>query len=93
MIALYCQAHHHPPEGELCLECQSLATYAHQRIERCPYGWEKPTCAKCPIHCYKPDRREQIRQVMRYAGPRMLWHHPRLAVLHLIDGLRQPPER
>ena len=93
MIALYCHAHHHPPQSVLCSECQLLLDYAHQRIERCPYGWEKPTCANCPIHCYQPDRREQIRQVMRYAGPRMLWHHPRLAVLHLVDGLRKLPER
>jgi hypothetical protein len=35
--------------------------------------------------------REQIRQVMRYAGPRMLLHHPIHAVLHLLDGIRKPP--
>lgn len=55
------------------------------------YGNNKPTCAKCPVHCYNARRREQIRQVMRYAGPRMLIYHPRLAILHLIDGLKKPP--
>jgi hypothetical protein len=29
-----------------------------------------------------------MREVMRYAGPRMLWRHPLLAVAHLIDGRR-----
>ena len=29
--------------------------------------------AKCPVHCYQRDRREQAREVMRYAGPRMVW--------------------
>ena len=93
MIALYCLAHHTPLQGQLCPECQALVDYAYQRIKRCPYGSKKPTCAKCPIHCYKPAQREQIRQVMRYAGPRMLIHHPFLAVLHLVDGIRKPPSR
>lgn len=93
MITLYCHAHHKPHHNHLCPACEDLAAYAHRRIERCPYGADKPTCAKCPIHCYQADRREQIRQVMRYAGPRMLLHHPRLAILHLVDGLYKPPTR
>ena len=32
--------------------------------------------------------RDRIRAVMRYADPRMLFRHPILAVLHLLDGLR-----
>jgi hypothetical protein len=56
------------------------------RLDRCPYFPNKPTCANCPTHCYKPDMREQVRAVMRYAGPRMLIKHPILAVFHLIDG-------
>ena len=93
MITLFCRAHHNPPPGELCSACQSLADYAHQRIDRCPFGWHKPTCAQCPVHCYKPDRREDIRLIMRYAGPRMMLHHPLLAVLHLMDGLRKQTAR
>jgi hypothetical protein len=34
-----------------------------------------------------------MRTVMRYAGPRMLWRHPLLAVAHLIDGRRPAPPR
>ena len=93
MIALYCRSHHNPLSGHLCPDCRSLAEYAHQRIDRCIYGFDKPTCAKCPIHCYKPDRREEIRQVMRFSGPRMLLLHPILALRHLLDGLREPPAR
>jgi hypothetical protein len=29
----------------------------------------------------------QIRVVMRYAGARMLWHHPYLAVVHLLKSI------
>ena len=27
---------------------------------------EKTFCANCKVHCYKPEMREQIRQVMRF---------------------------
>ncbi len=85
MIQIYCQHHHNPAAG-LCPECQQLAAYAMQRLEKCPFGAGKPTCAKCPIHCYKPAMRQQVRQVMRFSGPRMLLRHPILAVLHTLDG-------
>ena len=91
MIALFCVSHHKTPKDQLCDDCQSLEAYAHQRINHCPFGLGKPTCAKCPIHCYQADRRAQIRQVMRYSGPRMLLNHPILAIHHLLDGFRKPP--
>jgi hypothetical protein len=47
----------------------------------------------CPVHCYQPRMRESIREVMRYAGPRMLTRHPFLAVAHLIEGGKPAPER
>jgi len=86
MIDIYCRGRHHPAEA-LCAECQELSAYALQRIDRCPYQEDKPTCAKCPIHCYKPAMREQVRQVMRYAGPRMLLYHPLLAISHYVDEM------
>jgi hypothetical protein len=90
MIALYCRRHH-STRGALCDECADLADYARRRLEKCPFQEGKTTCARCPIHCYKPDRRAQIRAVMRTAGPRMLLRHPVLALLHLLDGLRKTP--
>jgi hypothetical protein len=92
MIALFCCTHHTPPVNGICTDCQTLVEYAIKRIERCPFGASKPTCAKCPVHCYEPLMREQIRQVMRTIGPRMLLYHPYLAVLHLLDGLYKPPD-
>ena len=61
------------------------------RMKAAWYQGRKPTCAKCPIHCYKPAMREQIRDVMRYAGPRMLKRHPVLAIRHLLNGLKARP--
>lgn len=86
MIELYCHDQHHP-QAHLCDDCQELLDYAVQRIDKCPFQAEKPTCAKCPVHCYKPAMREKVRQVMRYSGPRMLIYHPALAALHLWEGI------
>jgi hypothetical protein len=90
MIRTYCRAKH-ASETSLCGECADLEAYTRQRLEKCPYGEAKPTCANCPIHCYQPERREQVRRVMAFAGPRILWRHPVLAVRHMLDGSREAP--
>lgn len=90
MIGCYCEGHHHA-NAALCPECRQLLEYAAVRLEHCRFGAEKPVCAKCPVHCYQRIRREQIRVVMRYAGPRMLWQHPVLSLRHWLDGFRKAP--
>jgi hypothetical protein len=107
MIALYCRDHHAgapSSAGEradgatgqagdgLCPDCAELLAYARLRLEKCRYGADKPTCANCETHCYRPAMREQVRVVMRYSGPRMLKLHPVLAVAHLVDGRKTPGE-
>lgn len=89
MIELYCAEQHGSAGGQLCQDCADLQAYTMLRLDRCPFQEAKTTCARCAVHCYRPDRREQIRVVMRYAGPRMLWAHPVLAVRHLLDGRRK----
>ncbi len=89
MIALYCRDQH--GADSLCPECAELLRYARRRLSKCPFQEGKTTCGKCPIHCYQPKMREKIRQVMRYAGPRMMLRHPLMAVMHLVDGLRKKP--
>ncbi len=90
MIECYCQGRHHTTSA-LCPECRGLSDYAHLRLERCRFATEKPTCASCPIQCYQRVRREQVRAVMRYAGPRMIWHHPFLCFRHWLDSFRKAP--
>lgn len=87
MIHLYCKEHH-KPDGEICAPCNELLQYAFLRLDKCPYGVEKPACSKCETHCYKPHMRDEVRKVMRWAGPRMLLHHPVLAVDHLIKTVK-----
>jgi len=89
MVGIYCSAHHERAGDPLCVSCRDFLDYAKRRLQKCPYGDDKPTCANCPVHCYKPARREQARKIMRYAGPRMLFRHPLLAITHKLDGLRK----
>ena len=87
MVGIYCAAHH--GARDLCDDCEKFLDYAEVRLEKCPYGEDKPTCANCPVHCYKKEYREQAKIIMRYAGPRMLLRHPILTISHYIDARRQ----
>jgi len=90
MIRIFCRDRHGSPE-DLCPDCRDLQAYALKRLEKCPFKEEKPTCARCTVHCYKPAMRGRIREVMRHAGPRMIRRHPVLAVSHLLEGRRKGP--
>lgn len=88
MINLYCKKYH-KTKGELCHECQALKIYAEQRSDKCPFTETKTFCSNCKVHCYKPQMREQIRTVMRFSGPRMIFHHPIMAVSHLVQTKKE----
>lgn len=91
MTEIYCKGHHGTKKGELCPECMEFKEYAYLRLEKCPFQEKKSTCGKCVIHCYKPEMKEKVRQVMRYSGPRLLIHRPDLAFHHAWDSRRKPP--
>jgi hypothetical protein len=76
----------------LCPECATLLAYSLERIDACRFGENKPTCARCAVHCFRPVMREQIRAAMRYSGPRMGYRHPYLAARHIMDRRREPGE-
>ena len=83
ILTIYCHGKHHTASG-LCPACQELQDYAEQRILHCPHMETKTFCSVCPTHCYTPARREEIRKVMRYSGPRMLLYAPVLALQHML---------
>ena len=89
MTVIYCKDHHGQSDGGLCNSCSKLMAYSERRLAKCPYGQAKPTSAKCPIHWYKQQQREHVREVMRYAGPRMFRYHPWAATVHIFDKLRR----
>ena len=85
MIRLYCHKKHHTKGDELCSSCKELVDYAHLRSDKCPFMETKTFCVNCKVHCYKPEMREKIREVMRFSGPRMIFHHPVLAIKHVVS--------
>ena len=88
MIALYCRKKHHT-RGDLCPQCAALDAYAKMRADKCPFMETKTFCSNCRIHCYKPDMRAKIREVMRFAGPRMILHHPVAAIRHVGETKKE----
>lgn len=88
MIALYCRKKH-GSKTEMCPECAALSEYACMRSDKCPFMETKTFCSNCTVHCYKPQMREKIRAVMRFSGPRMLFHHPVTAMRHVIESKKE----
>lgn len=88
MIRYYCRKKHHTKQG-LCDQCAQLDTYARNRSEHCPFMENKTFCSNCKVHCYKPEMREKIRQVMRFSGPRMLLKHPIMVIRHGIETYKE----
>ncbi len=82
MLQIYCK-HHHDSDS-LCDACNDLLAYAEQRLSKCPFGEEKPSCRRCEIHCYAADMRQRIAAVMRFSGPRMALRDPVGTVRHLL---------
>jgi len=97
--AVYCHQHHNDntsvittDETDLqilplhkypvCKECSDFLLYAFERRLRCPLA-EKPVCKHCPVHCYKPEYRAKVREIMRFSGQYLimrgrldlLWHY------------------
>lgn len=81
-IAQYCRVHHlrhgaaefaHENGHIYCQQCHDLLHYALQRDAKCPLD-PKPTCRKCKVHCYKPQMREKIREVMAFSGKYYIKH-------------------
>jgi len=97
--SVYCRAHHHGArvplqvtdpglralslhKAPVCPACAEFLAYAFERRLRCPLE-EKPACKHCPVHCYKPDHRDKVREIMRFSGKHLLrrgrldllWHY------------------
>ncbi|MBN1298806.1 MAG: nitrous oxide-stimulated promoter family protein [Actinobacteria bacterium] len=87
MIVFYCKVHH--AKGIVpCNDCENLINYAFLKLDKCSYIDNKPPCSKCRTHCYSNDKRNKIKAVMRYSGPRMLYAHPVLAIRYFLTKMR-----
>jgi len=91
---VWCSDHHHAdrhpfslPNGKkplkLCAGCSAFMDYAVKKRLNCPLEAEKPNCKRCRIHCYGPEQRTLVKQIMAWSGRRMilrgrldyLWHY------------------
>lgn len=72
----------------LCPECAAIIDYSIQRTRACPFD-HQGNCDDCTVRCYRPEMRAGIRQIMAYAGPRMLTKHPIMAFRHLAKKLKK----
>lgn len=87
MISIYCRKKH--GGRALCPECKALNDYARRRSDACPFMQTKTFCSNCRVHCYNREMREKIREVMRFSGPRMIFHHPIMAVRHVVETKKE----
>jgi hypothetical protein len=68
---------------DLCNDCAEFAAYAIGRRLKCPLEGNKPACKHCHIHCYAPNQRRRIQEIMAYSGKKLLmrgridylWHY------------------
>lgn len=88
MIGIYCRKKHGTKKG-LCPRCRELLDYAAARSDRCPFMETKTFCSNCKVHCYRPDMRARIKEVMRFSGPRMIFYHPGMAPRHMIESMKE----
>lgn len=81
MIQLYCTQLHHG--NTICKDCEEVVAYANGRIDKCPFIDTKTFCSACKVHCYNKEMRDKIKEIMRYSGPRMIFHKPFMALHHV----------
>jgi hypothetical protein len=65
--------------------------YAELRFDKCLFADNEPTCDNCPVHCYEPAMRDRVKQILRYAGPRVMYNHLFMAIRHILDGRDNGP--
>lgn len=76
-IQIYCDTKHTDADKietdglSLCAECHETLEYSKLRRELCPLN-PKPSCKNCEVHCYKPDQRQRIKDIMRHSGMHLI---------------------
>lgn len=79
LLDIYCSA----DEAARRPGAERLLLYAAGRLAKCPHQ-PKPVCRRCPTHCFSTEMRGLIREVMRFAGPRMPLRHPLLTLRYYL---------
>ena len=87
MVKLYCRKNH--KKRELCDECRDVLNYSLNRIDNCKYMYTKTFCSNCKKPCYSPKMKEKIKQIMKFSGLRILFHHPLLVISHMLSRFKK----
>ena len=87
MVKLYCRKNH--KKRELCDECKDVLNYSLNRIDNCKYMDTKTFCSNCKKPFYSPKMKEKIKQIMKFSGPRILFHHPLLVISHMLSRFKK----
>ena len=84
MSRMFCKAHHIDEKDScgLCPSCRETVEATLVRTATCPYGHEG-NCQDCDTHCQRGEAQECIREIMRYAAPRMALCHPLMTAEYL----------
>lgn len=84
MGRIFCKAHHPGPKDAsgLCVSCRGTVDVSLAHTESCPHG-HVGNCQDCATHCQRGENRERIREIMRFAAPRMAFCHPLMAIDYL----------
>lgn len=88
MINIYCEKKHKLGLNK-CSKCQELYEYAANRLDKCKFGENKTSCKKCTIHCFHSEKREQIKKVMRFSCPRIIFYRPHHYIRYIIKPKKQ----
>lgn len=93
MIEIYCMNNHKEYHKfynktfggkNICKECENIYNYASIRTDKCKFIDTKTFCSACSSQCYNKDMKEKIKNIMHFSGKRMLFHHPIIALKHVI---------
>ena len=91
MAFIFCKDNHDSRERDdagLCPSCRAAVSATLARTEACPNG-HSGNCQDCPHHCQAGEARVAIREIMRYAAPKMLFRHPVMTMRYLRKKLKK----
>ena len=83
--SIYCKGNHPSAQRDetgMCPECRAVIEATAQRAEACPFGHEG-NCQDCSVRCQRGEAQVRIKQIMRYAAPRMAFRHPLMTLEYL----------
>lgn len=91
MHHLFCRNFHNSQRlrSPLCQSCKSLLDYSLKQTDACKWKKLGRLCSNCNVHCFEESKRQEILQVMKFAGPRLLLTNPFLAIRYLLQKSMQ----